>query len=352
MARTCQVEGSGGTGKIEPLAEASLMAAEAHSFGVYNQPGKFHVHIFAPNDFTMIDYECVVEPLRLANKISNVAFFSWSLVTEHGEPVRATNGAMLSPQWKVADVRHSQAVIVLGPHDPALANEPAVIGWLRRLFRHDTLCVGLDYGVYYLARAGLLDGRRATLHWESINSFRSEFPEIHVEDRRYIRDGKLLTGSGGIPTLDVMNHIIEAWSGPSLAAAVARICVYDPSADGREVQLRNKVKVLGTNRKVLIDAVAIMENETEEPITIGELAVRLGLSRRQLEREFRQELDESPAGFYLHTRLAKAREMVRKTRLALGDISAQCGFRSRSQFARRYRDRFGVTPRTDRLSVD
>ncbi len=212
---------------------------------------------------------------------------------------------------------------------------------------------GADLGAictasHILARAGLLDHSRCTIHWENLPSFCEDFPEIEVTTELFEIDRNRFTCSGGTAAIDLMLNMIGRQYGHELAAQVADQFMHERIRDQHDRQRMSLPARLGVRHPKLLSVISLMEENLEEPMGRGQLARGAGLSTRQLERLFRKYLNRSPARYYLELRLNKARLLLLQTNMSVIDVALACGFVSASHFSKCYRDFYGRTPRRER----
>ena len=210
---------------------------------------------------------------------------------------------------------------------------------------------GISGGPYILARAGLLDGHRATLHWEHQPAFSEDFPEIEVTPSLFEIDGNRITCSGGISALDMMVALIERDHGHELAAAVGDWFLHTHIREGMGPQRMDLRFRLGVTDEKLLRVLRQIETSIETPQSRGDLARIAGVSVRQLERLFRRQLGRGIHAHYSSMRLERARQLLRETTLPILDVAVATGFGSSSQFARAYGRAFGETPSHARASA-
>ncbi|MEM7074064.1 MAG: GlxA family transcriptional regulator [Pseudomonadota bacterium] len=306
----------------------------------------------APRDYhfvllpklTLLAFTSAVEPLRVANQVSGKALYRWFMMTEHGMPVRCSCGVQITPDSALADLdRDAQAFICAGV-EPGQSAAPGVLRWITRAAAHGVRVGGICTGSFALARAGLLDGRRFTLHWENQPAFRETFPALEPTGHLFEIDGPLLTCGGGSAATDMMLDLIERDHGPALAGIVADMCLHRRAGHRSVPQRPAYAAALGSRNPQLIAATEFMAAHIEDPVDISEVAHHAGLSRRQLERHFRRYLSVTPARYYLDLRVTQAHALLNETRLTIGEIAAACGFASSAQLAQRFRARYGATP--------
>lgn len=292
-----------------------------------------------------------VEPLRMANRISGQSFYSWRTIGETGEDVIASDGLSVNAEYSIDDVDvfgDLDIIIVCGGRRIDRNTTEPVLRWLKTANKHGIALGSICTGSYLLARAGLLDGYRCSVHWENIASLTDQFPNVAVSRSVYTIDGNRYTCSGGTAPVDMMLYLVRNQLGANTSAGVAEQFVYERvrhSSDRQRVPLRHTV---GNQSEKLIVAVELMEANIREPITQTELADYVGLSRRQLQRLFQRYLMCSPSRHYLQIRLARARELLQQTNLPLVDITSRTGFVSSSHFSKSYKELFGYSPSAER----
>jgi transcriptional regulator GlxA family with amidase domain len=307
---------------------------------------------FLVPDFTMIAFTNAVEPLRLANRESGRRLYAWRLVSRDGGPVTASNGISVNVDAAMRECEAAPGapatVVLCGGIGSERYQDRDVFAWLRRHDRHGAEIGALCTGAHALARSGLLDGHRCTIHWENMPGLSEAFPEIEVTGDLFEIDRKRFTCSGGAAAFDLMLHRIGLRHGEPLAAKISELCILDRIRRHDDRQRMPLPVRLGVHHPKLIRAVEIMETSIEEPLRQEALARRIGLSRRQLERLFRRHLARTPAQFYLETRLERARNLIHQTDLPIMSVACATGFVSASHFSTCYRQMFGKTPRTER----
>jgi len=305
--------------------------------------------LLVPN-FSMIAFTAAVEPLRLANRASGKQLYSWHLFSGDGRPVSASNGITLHPEAGVDQAAGFSTIILCSGIDGHLYEDRQVFAQLRRLDRQGADIGALCTGSHILAKAGLLDGHRCTIHWENLASFSEDFPEIVVTAELFEIDRNRFTCSGGIAALDLMLDLIARQHGSELAKAVSEQFIHERIRDRHDRQRMALPARLGVRHPKLLEVIRRMEESTDEPISRARLAAAVGLSSRQLERLFRRYLDRTPTRYYLGLRLARARLLLLQTDLPVLEVALACGFVSASHFSKCYRDVYGRTPRDQRLA--
>ena len=293
-------------------------------------------------DFSNLGLAAAVEPLFVANWLTKRRVFEWRFLSLDGQSVRASNGmstlvdcALESPQ------DHAAVIVVASFNAAAHAQNTRLLNWLRRAARFGVQIGAIETGSEVLAAAGLLDGYKAAVHWYNLDGFRERYPGVGASSARFFAEPNRMTCSGGATSSDMMLAMIGARVGPELAEEVAlQLIVQDGQA-----RTAPAVQTAGNSAMA---AETIMRETLEYPLTCRQLATRIGLSDRQLQRHFRTSHGTGVAQYYLRLRLERAHKYVQQTELSVTEIALACGFGSIEHFSRSYRRAFGVAPRSDR----
>jgi len=307
------------------------------------------VGFFLVDSFSMMAFISALEPLRIANRLSGEDLYDWCVVSEDGAPVMPTNGITAVPaSYSIADAPDFPVLLVAGPFDPLPYHNPALYRWLNRLARRNAILGGIDTGSQILARAALLKGTRCTIHWENMQGFVSEFPDLEASHEIYEYDNRRLTCAGGTASMDMMLYLIEQQQGLELAASVSDVLIHPNIRHGDHPQRMSVEARTGVRHPGLLECIELMEANLEQPLTPAELSSMINISKRQLERLFRRYLNTTPARYYLALRLAEARRLLEQSSMPIIDVAIACGFNSAGHFSYRYRSFFGMSPRTAR----
>ena len=312
----------------------------------------------APLDVTFLVFSgssimCVasaIDPLRAANRIAGETLFDYRLVSVSGEPAVTTCGLPVAVSGKFdpsAATRHDGRRRRL--RHPGLRDREFPAG-LRRAARSARACGGVEAGTWLVARAGLLEGRAATTHWEDMEDFAAAFPGTDVRPDRYVIDGPVFTTGGASPTFDLMLHLIRSRLGMAVALDVASVFIYDQSRAATDAQPLVSLGRLDGYDPRLAQAIRLMEAHVDQPLTVAAIAKRAGVTPRTLESIFRKSIGETPGAYYLRLRLNAARRLVVDTRVAMTDIAARTGFSSAAAFSRAFSRSFGKPPTALRTS--
>ena len=220
--------------------------------------------------------------------------------------------------------------------------------WIASLDRQKIGIGALDTGAWVLADAGILDGRRCAIHWESLPAFSEHFPEAQVYADLFEVDGNCYTCAGGTASLDMMLHLIGEHLDEQIVTKVCEQALTDrmrSPTDRQRLPLRAR---LGLQNTKLLFIIELMEANIAEPLSLVEIAKYAGLSRRQIERLFRRNLGRSPARYYLEIRLDRARHLLIQSDAPIVEVAVACGFVSASHFSKCYRELYGRSPQQER----
>lgn len=316
------------------------------STGEVGKP-KRYVFVLLEN-FTMLCFSAAIESLRIANRMAGKELYSWTLIGEGGETVTCSAGTRFQLDADLIEVGRDDTVLVCGGIDVQLATTKKLMNWLRREARRGCMLGGLCTASYSLAKAGLLDGKRATIHWENQDSFQEEFLEIDLTKSVFVMDGNRYTTAGGTASIDLMLKIIAQDHGEQLANAVADQLIYSSIRTDQDQQRLSIPTRIGVRHPKLSRVIMEMEQNIEDPVSPSILAQDVGMSTRQLERLFRRYLNRSPKRYYMELRLQKARNLLMQTDMSVINVALACGFASPSHFSKCYRAHYNTTPYRER----
>ncbi len=295
-------------------------------------------------DANLLSVAATLDPLRAANRIAGRALYSWRLVSPDGAPPPLGAGVAPPVAGAFDPAAAHDALVVVSSFEVERHATPALLAALRAAARRRRAVGGVEAGSWLMAKAGLLEGRRATTHWEDFEAFALRHPEVDVRPDRYVIDGPRFTAGGAAPALDMMLALIRARQGAAFALDVASVFVYGESLPGEAPQTSVSLGRLAERAPRLAAAVREMAARLDAPLPVPAIARRAGASERTLEAEFRRVLGTTPRGYYLALRLGEARRLMRDGAAPVTEVAAATGFGSASAFARAFRARFGESP--------
>ncbi|GLQ36046.1 AraC family transcriptional regulator [Amylibacter marinus] len=311
------------------------------------KPNKRFVFLLL-EEFSQLPFTCAVETLRHANRYTGRLIYDWILVGETGETARASNTISFNLNADLIETKRDDVIVVCGGINIKENTTAPVINWLRKEARKGVQIGAICTAPYVLAKAGLLDGKRCTIHWENLDSFQEDFPELDLQKTVFAVDGNRFTAAGGVSSIDLMLSIIGTDISQDASNWVSDQLIYNTARTERDGQRLSIPTRIGVRHPKLANVIKMMEGNIEEPISPSMLAQEVGMSTRQLERLFRRYLDRSPKRYYMELRLQKARNLLMQTDMTVINVALACGFTSPSHFSKCYRAQYDTTPYRER----
>jgi AraC family carnitine catabolism transcriptional activator len=294
--------------------------------------------------FTLLAFSSALDPLRIANQVARKPLYGWQVVSEDGYWVHSSSGLAMEVHGPLTDVADTAELFVCSGNAGLEAASEDTLAILRKRARFGGRTGGICTGAATLARAGLLSGKRFTLHWENQPGFVEAFPELQPTRNRFEEDGALLTCGGGSAATEMMLGLIARDYGTDFAILVADMCLNDPDLRGRRDQRSSIATAVNSRNPKLLQVVQGMYANIEDPLTLDELAKRAGFSRRQMERQFQTLMGEPPATVYRNIRLERGRALLVETDMSVIEVAMAVGFNSTDVFTRHFKARYGETP--------
>ena len=308
------------------------------------------IGVLALPAFSNLTLAAIVEPLRVANREAGRRLYRHRLLSLDGGPVTSSSGLRVEADLSIAAAGPVggggtlDALFVVASYEVQAQIRPPLLDWLRRIGPRLSALGGMETGPLLLAHAGLLDGYRATTHWEDLEDFAARFPEIAVANERFVVDRDRVTTAGAIPTLDFVLNLIRHQHGLLLALDVGGAFIYEQDSAPADPQHIVSLGPLRWMEPKLSLAVDLMEANLGEPLPLAEIAGRSGLGERALQRLFQKRLGRAPQQVYLAIRLNAARRLLAQTELPVAEVADACGFGSRVSFHRAFKRAFEQAP--------
>ncbi|MGB0797965.1 MAG: GlxA family transcriptional regulator [Planktomarina sp.] len=292
--------------------------------------------------FTLLAFSAALEPLRIANQLTQKPLYGWTMLSTDGQPVLSSSGADMNVQGDLFRIdAKAHLIICSGNMGAAVATDP-VLDALRRHHRHGGHVGAICTGAATLARAGLLGGKRFTLHWENQPGFVETFPDLKPTPNKFEIDGNLITCGGGATATELMLSVIEADYGWDLAFHISEMCMHNVT---RKMEQRSSMaRALRSREPKVIAAMAMMHDSLEEPKSISEIARTVEVSKRHLERLFKNVMGISPSQTYRTLRLEHALALINDTNMPIAEIALACGFGTNAHFSKVFKAHFGYSP--------
>ena len=301
------------------------------------------VFIVVPR-FNITTLITMIETLRIANYLAPSSTFSWEVASFDGSKIVASNGMTATIKTANDNLRSAEFVFILGSWGTEHYHNQKLTAWLRKRARAGERICGVELGSYIVARAGLLDGKLATIHWSWLNGFKENFDRVEVEENLFTLDRKVMTCSGGLAGVDLMLRLIEEINGSSFSGEIADQMLHHPIRSAASPQRSTMGRSTETMRPLLREAMTLIENNIEEPLTVPQIAKVLGVSQRQLERQFKKNVGCTVVQFGLLKRLQNARLLLISTDMSIRQIATASGFNTMSHFAFSFGKFFGRRP--------
>ena len=279
-----------------------------------------------------------VEPLRAANGLLGWQAYDWCYLSADGAPVASSSGLPVSVQASLGRTSGGDVLMLLPSYGCRSYATPDMLRALRQAATRFQVVAGLDMGSWLMAAAGLLEGRKATIHWDEIEEFHEVFSEVQVQRERMVMDGDRWSCGGAMTSFELVQRMIANDHGEALRTEVAALFMQDDGGGGDEGLPRNPSKTVAA-------ALALMRDNQEHPLPIPQIACKLGIGPRRLTALFQAELGAGPLRTYRRIRLQTARRLVEKTGLSVAEIALRCGYENASAMTRAFGQEFGISPR-------
>lgn len=284
-----------------------------------------------------------IEPLRAANNLSGQKLYEWRFVSLDGSAMTSSSGLTVQIETALSDRAGGDFLFVVTSYDFKLRVSERGNRALRAARKRFGTMVGMDTGSWLLASAGLLSGRRVTIHWDELDHLAESFPDVQVLEDRVVHDNDIRSCGGGTTTFEFSLELIEEHYGSMLRLEVATLFMH-----GETTRPEPKLRP-GQAPEA---AVALMRRTIENPLSIDALARELGMSRKILEKRCMSRFGIGPGRLYMVTRLREARRLLDRSGMSVAEIAARCGYKDASAMTRAFKQEFGVTPRSLRQARD
>ncbi|MGB5871098.1 MAG: GlxA family transcriptional regulator [Albidovulum sp.] len=294
-----------------------------------------------------------IEPLRAANEIIGRKYFSWAVLSEDRARVTSSAEVVFDPTQSLEEAKGLDYLFFLSSPSGVFRNPKKAHGEIRWMARQGMPIGGFSGGIFPLARSGVLEGRGCSVHWCYEAAFKAEFPKLEAREAMITFDRGRITAAGAMAVFDLMLKLIEDDLGPEVMTEVA--CWFQhPVVRGPDVtQLLPGYRADRTRDALpmaVTRAIRLFSDNIEEPLTIAEVARRLGMSSRQFDRAFHRATGQTPLHYYRMVRMRKARQLVQFSDANLTQIALAVGYASSTPMVRHYVDEFGLSPQADRAS--
>lgn len=296
------------------------------------------IGFFLLDRFSNLCLSNALEPMRAANSFSASRMYDWQFFSLDGAPVRSSSGMAILPDAALGSMNRVDRLYVISSYGYLDHDTPRTRRALQTAARRSEQVFGLDAGAWLLASAGLLSGRRATVHWDILDAFSERYLDVSVEQSLWVEDGDMLTCAGASATLDLSRHLIARDISPAIAMDVEALFTPPVRSDALPKM----------SDSLITRATRIMRENIEQPLDVPQLAQRLKTSPQTLTRRCRAAVGMTPGQLYRHIRLSAARQLVESSTASIAEIAVRCGYDDPTALTRAFRMRFGAPPRAFR----
>lgn len=307
-------------------------------------PTPFRIGLLLIDGFALMSYASLVEPLRAANLLGGRALYEVVNIAVGSQMARSSVGTIVPALNMVEDRPDIDLLLVVAGGDVEAFHDKRVFSWLRRVANLGVVLGGVSGGPMILVQAGLMTGRRMTVHWEHAHALSDFSPAPMVEESLYVIDRDRVTCAGGTAPLDLIHALILRHHGSVLARQVSDWFLHTDIRPSGGAQRAGLIQRWGTSNGTILDAIMTMEGHIADPLGLEQLARYVNISSRQLNRLFKTKLEQSAMGFYRQLRLEKARNLIKNSSLPITDIALATGFCSSAHFTTAYARYYGHPP--------
>lgn len=317
-----------------------------------NAPTRTRIGILLLPHFSLAELGLILEPLFIVNWLLQEKRFQWRLFGVEGESVVSASGIRIDVEPELPEAETLDMIFILASFEPkTYAGDRRAKIWLRRAAAAGVELCGVETGMEFLAAAGLLNGRRAAVHWDNLDGFRELYPEVDARPELYAIDAGRMSCAGGTAVVDLMFQWLRPKLDKAIFAQLRSHMLESRIRPGGLPQLGHHAEEATGTHPAVRRALDLMERTVEEPLSTSEIASRIGISVRQLERRFREEKETSPSKYYMRLRITRAHRLLQQTDLTVAEIAAGTGFQSMEHFSRVYRRYYGCAPSRDRVQA-
>ncbi len=299
------------------------------------------VAIVAYDRLCTFEFGCAIEVFALPRPELDVdvGWYRHAVCAAEPGEIRGLGGVNVRSRYGLGTIRRADIVIIPGWRDPDERPPEGLLRALRTASGTGATIASICSGVFVLAHAGLLDGRRATTHWRHAERLARSFPDIDVDsDVLYVESGNIVTAAGSAAGLDMMIHLVRRDFGTSIANSVARRLVIAPHRDGGQAQFAPR-PVPPTDNSPIAGLIERIRTAPGADHSIAAMSQSVHMSRRSFHRRFSEATGTSPMEWLIRERVAYAKDLlVSNTEMSIDDIAAQAGFGSAESLRYHFRE--------------
>jgi len=287
---------------------------------------------------------------RLWNRVNHspsTPYFDVTIASASGEAIRSVNNIHIQPHCGIADIKQTDLIIISSATyiEQILEKNPELVPWICRHYEKGTHVASICTGVFLLAETGLLNGKSATLHWGFTDMFRKRYPRVELDhDRMFIDHGRLYCSAGVSAGLDLTLYLVEKFCGRRAAVESAKTMVLDMGRE-RQAPYESFLTPIDHGDPLIAKAQKWMEQHQTEQIDYERLARTFRISRRSLERRFKQSLGVTPLGYLQKLRVEHAKRLLEEGTRTFNEITYQVGYEDISFFRKIFIRLTGLRPK-------
>lgn len=291
----------------------------------------------------MLTLSVLLEMLKLSNSNGTDVPYRWHFSSADGRPVLCSNGSLQQVVTPWGQGASSQILLVLGDEqEPQFARSLAA--HIRKSWRFGRVVIGTDRGVFAVAQAGILNGHRFALQRSLLDEFTANFGDFAPSGAAFEIDSNIITCAGGLVTADLVLALVEDHHGRLTRAYVEDSAMWLRMRKPGDPAVAHPLKSITQKAPELANAIRFIEDRLDETDLIATVTTELGISRRQLERLFSSHIHTTPLKYITGKRLEKALRLMAVSQISLLDVALECGFGSRTTFAKAFKRKHGVAP--------
>lgn len=296
------------------------------------------------DDFALMSYAAVCEPFRAANLLAGKTLFSLYNFSLTGEKSVSSNGCNVLSVGDITKSHSLDILFVVAGGDTRKYDYSKLTKILRRIAQNGVLLGGVSAGPLILAKAGLMQGRRMTVHWEHLPILKEMATGAIVERSLFVIDRDRITCAGGIAPMDMTYSLIAQNQGADFARSVSDWFLYTQIRPSQSEQRSSLIDRYKTSNKIVIDTLELMRNHIGDPLSLDQLASLGQISKRQLNRLFKDEVGHSTMQVYTQLRLDNAARLIKNSTLSITEIAYATGFTNSAHFAYSFKAKYKMTP--------
>lgn len=330
------------------MRETDINNHETDQIG--SAPHPYRIGILPAPGFALMCYASTVEPLRAANLLSRKPLYEISHFAATPQSF-SSGAATVTTTHQIGETPALDLLLVVAGGDPFAFDDPNTLHWLQDMAKITPRIGGVSGGTVILAKAGLMSGRRCTVHWEHAAELGEAYGDVNIERSLYVMDRDRVTCGGGTAPIDLMHALISSQHGSVFAGLVSDWFLHTDIRAAAAPQRALQSAQLGPASGHVIDAVSAMESHISDPLTLSQLAMITGVSERHLNRLFSTAFGKSTMDYYRQLRLDIGRRLVTGSTMTVADIAEATGFATQSHFSNQYHQHFDIRPTAERKSL-